>query len=193
MFRRIIEWFKNIGRNKKARRMEVVASTYEAKELPEPTDICALVDVSGVETDYQCGHRHPDHFAVNLYGEKFCLTDKKLAERQLCANCHLEMLKKFAIRCAKCGFAIMPGDGVALYCFNKKLFKKTAWITLVGDDKEKDVIGCLRWDCCPSGGFFAGHWTGERFKPAFVGGSAAAEAMRTGKVVIVGDVGDLNK
>jgi len=165
-------------------RIGVVVSTHEAKPMPDPTDTCAVVDVSGPEVDYECGHRHPERFMIDLYGMKIGLNEEGLAERKLCANCHLVKLKSATIRCAKCGFVIMPGDGVALYCYDRKLFKKTGWITFVGEGREKSVIGCLRWDCCPSGGFFAGHWTGDQFQSAFAGGSAAAEAMRTGQVVV---------
>lgn len=179
---------KIFGREKKSHRMGVVASTHEPEQMPEPTDTCAVVDVSGPEADYECGHRHPERFALNLYGEKIEMTDEGYSARKFCANCHLAELKKLIIRCAKCGFHIMPGDGVALYCYDKKLFKKSERITFVGEGDEKGVIGCMRWDCCPSGGFFAGHWTGDHFQSAFAGGSAAGEALRTGQVVI-GNIG----
>jgi hypothetical protein len=56
----------------------------------------------------------------------------------------------------------MPGDGVALYGKGSTGIHESATIL----DDGVSAVGCLRWDCCPSGGFFAGSWTEEGFKPA---------------------------
>lgn len=82
----------------------------------------------------------------------------------------------------RCGLNIYPGSGVVVYNVEGG-FIRDAFRTPGGG-----YLGCLRMKCCPSGGLFAGHWMGyDRggFRPAFNGGSAAEEAFRTGKTVIV--------
>jgi len=110
-----------------------------------------------------------------------------LRRRELCPDCLTAELRQVTIRCALCGFAIFPGEPVALYGGPKSSFRGTAGTA----EHDGQYVGCLRCDCCPSGGFFAGHWDGQRVVPAFAGGgSAAAEAMRTGQTVVCGDVSD---
>lgn len=130
----------------------------------------------------KCGHTTPGRVKIvfwNLVSEQDFCKAKKVDG--MCPNCMLKLLQKHAIRCALCGCAILPGEGVALYHKDgEDINKENA--TSVGDN----VIGCLRMDCCPSGGFFAGHWTEGGFKSAFEDGLTAAEkAMRTGEVVVV--------
>jgi hypothetical protein len=86
-------------------------------------------------------------------------------------------MKKSAIRCCLCGYGIVEGDGVALYHKNSSGINKEV-ATFVGDS----VVGCLLWDCCPSGGFYAGNWTLDGFKPRFGGRTAAEESFHSGQV-----------
>ncbi|MBP6859706.1 MAG: hypothetical protein KBC69_03765 [Candidatus Magasanikbacteria bacterium] len=161
-------------------RLVMVVSTQEQEVLPPSTDSCLITDQSGPEVEYQCGHRHHERFIINIFGEPIELTDEAYAKRERCAQCRLTLIKECVIRCAQCGFGIRPGEAVALYTAESV---NSAWATYVGE-RAKLVIGCMRWDCCPSGGFFAGHWTGKHFQAAFEGGgTAAAEVFRTGEAV----------
>lgn len=129
---------------------------------------------------FQCDHLGAKKIEIILYGESIFRGETKDARPQLCPNCILEEIKQFSIRCAFCGGAILPGEGVALYNKESEGINKK-WGTYVGEN----IIGCLAMDCCPSGGFFAGHWTMQGFKPAFKNGlSLAEEAARTGSIKI---------
>jgi hypothetical protein len=49
-------------------------------------------------------------------------------------------------------------------------------------------LGCMRMNCCPSGGFFSGHWLGHNrggFRSMYDGDSAVVESFRTGKVIVM--------
>lgn len=161
----------------------VVASTGgNEKPMPEPTDELAVVNRQGKRVHYACGHDDHVMYSHNFFGEVLTLTKKILAKREKCAECMLADVKPHIIRCAACGFAIMPGESVALYADNGKFNPK--WAKTVGEGERRNVIGCLRWNCCPSGGFFAGYWTEQGFEPAFGGESAIAAVLRSGRTII---------
>lgn len=193
MFKWISKLFSRKQPSQKQSGLVLVASTRKPRPMPTPTDTCTVENKNGEEVEYECGHRHAERFTVNIFGEPITFTDAGYAIRELCAECFLARLRTGLIRCALCGFPIMPGDPVAVYGNNKKLFKKE-WMTTVGEGKDEDkgVIGCLRWDCCPSGGFFSGHWMGDHYVPAFEGGNIADEVFRTGQAVYV-DLNDKDK
>jgi hypothetical protein len=88
-----------------------------------------------------------------------------------------------SIPCARCGEEIHPGDAVASYRMEKAAAQEGAFRTPKGS-----YLGCMRMSCCPSGGFFSGHWLGHNrggFSPMYDGGSAVSEAFRTGKVIVM--------
>ncbi len=163
----------------------VVASVSfgESEEPPKATDVLAFIPLKGKEIKYKCGHKGPEKFKVDFYGVRVQPNFTGKERLRVCPACRVEEVKKFSIRCASCRHIILPGDGVALYVNDKSFDQAIAHKVKTGETKS--VLGCLRMDCCPSGGFFAGHWTEEGFKPAHDSGlSAAAEAFATGKVVI---------
>lgn len=117
--------------------------------------------------NYSCGHKDARWFRINVHGSE----SEKIKDNKLCSYCFIEDIKQHLIRCPVCGFGILPGDPVALY-------------DLVGIDRRmnnikiiqgKSVLGCLRRNCCPTGGFFAGHWTRSGFKPYFPNKTTVAE------------------
>lgn len=162
--------------------MQVVASTREEPPpRPEPTDALASVEETGRKVRFACGHRASKKFKIDFFGEVRAASDELLKKRERCGPCEAQRLAKIVARCALCGRAILPGEGVAAYADDPE-YKET-WKTRIGSDTQ-GVLGCLSMDCCPSGGFFAGHWTEEGFRPAHAHGTAMAEAMATGKIVI---------
>lgn len=172
----------NVKKPKSPEGMQVIATTREEPPpRPEPTDTLACAEESGRKAKFACGHAAPRKFKIDFYGEVREPQAALLKKRLRCGPCEAERLKKVSIRCALCGRAILPGDGVAAYMDDPEY--KEAWKTRIGSGKD-GVLGCLYTDCCPSGGFFAGHWTEEGYKPAHAHGTALAEAMATGKIVI---------
>lgn len=163
--------------------MRVVASVRSAPgELSESDDRLEIVERSESEADYPCGHRGSESYRVHVYG--LLSRDFKGSER--CPDCRLAEAKEFIIRCALCGLPIVPGDSVAMY------YKTSGGLKIeIGHKIDDSYVGCLRWDCCPSGGLFVGHWTGKDIKPYFSSGlSTAAQVMSTGRAVVVNDMSE---
>ena len=81
---------------------------------------------------------------------------RKKAVNIECPRCAI----KAAINCCFCDGKIYPGDPVALY---HKSSEGINWekATRLGLDE----IGCLKRDCCLSGGFFAGQRTTNGLQP----------------------------
>lgn len=135
-----------------------------------------------------CGHYGAQRFAFAIWGNKQTLElkDELITQENgtatakgECPKCFFENAKQFSIRCCLCGYAILPGDGVALYYKSSKgINRETA--TFINDN----AVGCLLWDCCPSGGFFAGHWTFGGFQSAFDGKTAAEKVFSDSEPIV---------
>jgi hypothetical protein len=147
------------------------------------TDELKAVPTSQTNVRYDCGHEYAETFKLDIFGDELELTEEALKVHDECGNCLAEKIKKCTIRCSLCGRAIFPGEEVALY--DKKYLKFKKGHKAVNGQ----IIGCMRWECCPSGAFLAGAWDGEKFVPLFKSGlCAAAEALATGQAIaIVGD------
>ena len=136
----------------------IVSVGPERRPLPSPHDMVSVTQQSSETVLCECGHYGPSSYSIDAYGMVFTGIDN----HRWCPDCLTFMFRQQATRCALCGHVICLGDGVALYGDNDALpYKHVS--TKVGDA----FVGCMRWDCCPSGGFFAGHWTEEGFKSAF--------------------------
>lgn len=155
----------------KRKKRSFVYSVAELKEIGKPTLLFT-----------KCHHYGTQAADVNLYGQQLHrkipraevkkINATLITVDDLCLWCDFEELKKVSIRCCFCGYAIKPGDPVALYGKNSKGLNEST-TTLVDDS----AVGCLLWDCCPSGGFFAGYWTKNGFKSAFDCGHTSAEEV----------------
>lgn len=137
----------------------IVSVGPERQSLPVPHDTVSVTHSSTETVLHECGHHGPASYDIDAYGTVFTGID----DHRWCPDCLVFMFREKATRCALCGHVICPGDGVALYSDDSALAYKHV-STKVGDA----FVGCMRWDCCPSGGFFAGHWTEEGFRSAFV-------------------------
>lgn len=107
--------------------------------------------------DYECGHSDSRRFRVKAFDRE----EVRVSQHEHCPTCFIAYVKKHTIFCGLCGLSIMPLDQVALYSYeneDKNQIPENATY------HNKSVIGCLRPNCCPSGGFFAGHWTTKGFK-----------------------------
>lgn len=144
------------------------ASSGNIPPLPTSDERFEIVDAGTQERRFPCGHIGNASFELHTYGE----VTKDLGGCDLCSECQLARFKKFTIRCALCRLIILPGEGAALYD-HKSPGVHLDIATKVGSA----VIGCLRAACCPSGGFFAGNWTEEGFKPRFASGNNVADEV----------------
>ena len=164
----------------------VTAQVNGPRGMPEPKgDTIEAVPDSDERIAFDCGHTGPVRFHYVIFGEAFETDEARLRkEHKRCPDCIVAEMRQEIIRCALCGHFILPGDSVACYGSGSDI--RDEWATRTPDG---GYIGCMRWDCCPSGGFFAGHWQGrEGFKPAFEHGCAAAQAMATGETIVCGDI-----
>jgi hypothetical protein len=116
-------------------------------------DVCEISSRSWFKFWHKCGHFDSWSCSVNLHGLEF----DPYSKWRECPECFFKSLKAKAIRCAVCTLPIVPGDPVALYdAESKAVIKEHAKIL------DGSAVGCLRWDCCPSGGFYCGNWDGEK-------------------------------
>ncbi len=145
-------------------------------------DKIAVVSEEGDPVPHACGHTAPPNVHLICYGSKI-FTEKAWAQKaELCAACQVEVLKKVAIRCGNCGFAILPGTPVAKYPDGPLL--KRRWSRVVMPDGG--VIGCLNEGCCPDGSYFVGTWDGNDVAAAFPEGrTQAEEVMATGDTIYI--------
>ena len=106
---------------------------------------------------YDCGHVGARWFSLHVFGEDV----GKIRQTELCAECFVAWVKRHTIHCAMCGLPIFPGSPIALYEDNQKM------LSCATEHSEGVVIGCLRFDCCPTAAFFSGHWSEAGFVSAF--------------------------
>ncbi len=187
-------------------RMVVMASTNNIEEKKVETFFNAPISYEPLTKLNilfpKCGHLGPSKATLNIYGTIMNFdVDKNIknvngqitadSEKCPCPECCFNYYKEKSIRCALCGTGITPGDGVAIYSYKTSPEGKEQeanphfrmdLATKIGGN----VVGCIRWDCCPSGGFFAGHWGDQGFEPAFPNGNCAAGlAALTGNPILV--------
>lgn len=87
-----------------------------------------------------------------------------------CTLCRFKDQLEAAIACAFCKGVIYRGEPVSICMPVGKLpegFRARATQTPSG------FVGCMSEDCCPTSGFFAGHWVGNGVRTSFSTGTAA--------------------
>ena len=86
-------------------------------EPPEPTDAREVVDRSGTQRRYGCGHDDAESFALNVYGERIRLSAKFFSAGRFYGDCAVTALLRGSVRCAiaTCRRIIALGDRVAIY------------------------------------------------------------------------------
>lgn len=77
-----------------------------------------------------------------------------------CAACTLKYWKKYGIRCAFCGCAILPGNPVILR-HPASIGSRRELAAHVHDH----IIGCVKRCPAPYGGIFSGYWNEDGFCP----------------------------
>lgn len=115
-----------------------------------------LKKIIGLDIVAGCGHPSAEEIRMHVYG-----ADLVVSGIEKCPSCLQHEARQTIIRCVCCGLPIIPGEAVALYRDNGKFrfFRQ-------GTKVEDAFVGCLRFECCPSGAYFAGHWEGRAgFQP----------------------------
>ncbi len=167
---------------RRLRRGKLAAAKKQLERQSGVTDTLAAYARNDEIVRYDCGHEYAKSFGFDFYGERRGVIGEHAEKREKCGDCLLAEIGPRLIRCCRCGCAIMPGQAVAAYDDDGS-FKK-AWSTVMPGGGC--VIGCMRMDCCPSGGFFVGHWSSQGVRSAFGGHmNAIALVMATGKPVVV--------
>ncbi|MFH1193393.1 MAG: hypothetical protein V1661_00190 [bacterium] len=116
----------------------------------------------------ECGHYGSAYVRLIFWDVDFQGKVEKKKENGVktahgrCAACTLEYWKKYAIRCAFCGCAILPGNPVIL--------RHPASIGInreVAVCVHDHVISCVKRCPAPYGGIFSGFWNEDGFHPPF--------------------------
>jgi len=140
----------------------------------------------------QCGHDRYEHdrFQIN---DQFLDTSPKprftawqwwrsqrLGWRpKLCQNCEGERSFQEIIVCAMCGEPIFVNNPVSTYGIRGGTDENLPWLkyaTRLADSPDI-FVACLGMNCCPSAGFFAGHWNGSGVVSLYRTGTAAGDML----------------
>jgi hypothetical protein len=103
----------------------------------------------------KCGHTTKRSGMMDVFGHTIIMTMPKNKDFSVdyCISC----VSKMSIRCAWCGKPIVIGDPVTLYSPAKADYKVPEY-AVWHDKKEKQLVGCLRWECADTGMDRAGFW-----------------------------------
>jgi|GEM_PF-1661409 len=178
-------WQKIVNFFRSARTDEISAAGGKNRpsgrpSIPESSAKCYIAETTGPEIRYDCGHIAPAECRIFIYGETYSALNNK----NHCPECRIRRIRQQVVRCSSCGRPIMPSSQVALYAGSSPGLK----FRNVGIKHRGQYIGCMRADCCPSGGFFAGHWSEDGFVSAFEEGATLAEEMMcTGRMITPDD------
>jgi hypothetical protein len=104
---------------------------------------------------YGCGHTGPRHFVLRIWGREIGVAPKAAGKH--CPDCSLKELQSQSFRCCLCSLAVIPGNPVAVYDAGSIQPKGFEFKVIEGY-----ALGCMDWNCCPTGGFYGGNWTGTR-------------------------------
>lgn len=132
-----------------------------------------------------CGHRSKWKTVLEIDGIKGVFKLPK--NKEYCGKCFAEA----AIKCAWCGGTILPGDPITLYT-PKKDFEIPNH-AVIYKRVPLQLVGCLGWDCCQTGGDRAGFWVmpGKVYRVMSPIGMLLAHGNEG--AVIIGDLGDISK
>lgn len=154
------------------------AGLVDDERLPPCTETCEISGKTGAPVRYECGHDDAPEFRIALWGEP---TLRKRPEQppKICSECLLKKVLEDSIRCADCGFAILPGEPVAV-----RSPERRGGMASYPMNPEGGVIVCIsRCDHAPG---FCGHWMGKGIRPAFPdGGNVMSQAFNSGKPAFV--------
>lgn len=146
---------------------------------PPPQEVENTVHVA------MCGHETKIKDTLHLFGEE--VECGLLFQENGKVEYYHRCIEAMAILCAWCGKPIIIGDPLTLMTPRNKNFK-TPEHAVVYSQNPLQLVGCLRWDCCDTGGLRAGFWIppGKVYRVP----SPIEMAMASDDTVIVGNVSD---
>jgi|SRR5688572_14390254 len=176
-------WFAAIRPALKRRKTEG-AEEPPSDGVPQCAETCEIFDKAGTPVRYECGHDDAPAFRIALWGEP-SLRKRPEQPPKICSECLLKKVLEDSIRCADCGFAILPGEPVAV-----RSPERRGGMASYPMNPEGGVIVCVsRCDHAPG---FCGHWMGKGIRPAFPdGGNVMAQAFNSGQPAFV-NIGPLD-
>lgn len=159
-------------------RRKRLASADAAPDAISVKETCDIRGKTGAVIRYDCGHEDAEEFRIDLWGEP-TFHKKPEKGKLLCSDCFLKEVLASTLRCADCGFAILPRHPVAIRRVDKHMGKK-AWRTMIGDG----AVVCIR--LCDNAPGFCGHWMGNGIRSAFPdGGNMLSQVFNSGKAMVV--------
>jgi hypothetical protein len=124
------------------------------------TDTIEIHEQSNTYKTFDCRHGGPVWFVLNMYGTK----PTRLESKTDCPECLIEKIKLHSIRCANCGYIILPGEDVGLFNTTRTYLPHKNKGTFA-DRGNNLIIGCTRPRCCQLGIHAVGTWTEKGFIP----------------------------
>jgi len=159
----------------------------DGDELSPATDDFCAVEQEGDPVDYKCGHSYAAKFAMNIYGQIMRPSAGYWEKRERCGDCEVNMFRELTRRCGCCGHVIMPDRKVSTYGITPSFRQKDGVEIINHQDGSRSVMGCLRMNCCPTGGLYYGTWTGSKVEPAFPSGDDPGFPQTVLALVVVHD------
>jgi|GEM_PF-6461874 len=154
-------------------------------DMPQCTETCEVIGKAGTPVRYECGHDDAPEFRIALWGEPL-LRKRPEQPPKICSECLLKKALEDSIRCGDCGFAILPGEPVAV-----RTAERRGGMACYPVDPDGGVIVCVRR--CDHAPGFCGHWMGKGIRPAFPdGGNVMSQAFNSGKPVFT-EIGPLGR
>ncbi|MEK7500999.1 MAG: hypothetical protein AAB642_02630, partial [Patescibacteria group bacterium] len=122
-----------------------------------------------------------------LFGEEIsCTLPSDEGGPEFCFEC----IEAMAIRCAWCGKAIIIGDPITLLTPSETEFKIPEY-AVVYNEEPLQLVGCLSWDCAPTGGARAGFWIPPGKVHRVVSPLEMVMGATGEKMVVVSDLTDI--
>jgi hypothetical protein len=139
-------------------RIAIKSELIELTTRPLPPHI-KIVPEDEEQFAFRCGHTSFRTYHIKIWDELVKPNEFAISQTDYCPECatKIDLLAFRIIRCPICAKPIFKGYEVVLV-------HDDGTCALEGIERHGEhIIACMRMDCCPCGGLYAGNWNGERF------------------------------